>query len=219
MVKLTKIYTRTGDDGSTGLGDGARVPKNDPRVDAYGIVDEANATVGEAVLRAEPGPLKDLLVRIQNDLFDVGADFCMPADPSREGPDLRVTPAQTKALEQQIDSHNEHLAPLTSFILPGGTPLACALHLARTVTRRAEREAVALSQAEPDGVNPEAIRYLNRLSDLLFVLARVANGNGAGDVLWVPGGSATVDTARDRGTLMMCCSPARHPGRSSRLLC
>ena len=200
MVKLTKIYTRTGDDGSTGLGDGERVPKTDIRVEAYGTVDEANAAVGLAIVQAEAsvasngpaasrhGEIGRLLKSIQHDLFDVGADLCcpVPAD-EKPGARLRITAAQTKRLEDAIDTHNDRLRPLNSFILPGGTPLSAALHLARTITRRAERATVALLAHRGETTNPETVKYLNRLSDLLFVLCRVANDDGAQDVLWVPG--------------------------------
>jgi cob(I)alamin adenosyltransferase len=195
MVRLTKIYTKTGDDGTTGLGDGSRVPKTDPRVEAFGTVDEANAAIG-ACLAGIPGSapdgaigaIADLLKSIQNDLFDVGADLCRPvAGNETPGSRLRMTPEQTARLERAIDHHNEHLAPLNSFILPGGTALAAGLHVARTVVRRAERLTVALGAQAGGGINPESIRYLNRLSDLLFVLARVANDGGKSDVLWVPG--------------------------------
>ncbi|MCA9299117.1 MAG: cob(I)yrinic acid a,c-diamide adenosyltransferase [Phycisphaerales bacterium] len=182
MVKLNKIYTRTGDSGETGLGSGARVPKDALRVECYGTVDEANAALGLAVGVATDD-LKPVLEAIQNDLFDVGADLCIPDDP-KEGQALRVTSSQTDALEDRIDTFNEPLAPLTSFVLPGGTELACRLHLARTIVRRAERLCVTLRREEPK-TNPEVVRYLNRLSDLLFVLSRVANGGH--DVLWVPG--------------------------------
>lgn len=187
MVKLNKIYTKKGDDGTTGLVRGPRRMKHDLRVACYGTVDEANSTIGLARLHTGSMPKLDrLLARIQNDLFDVGSDFATPGtDPAGAEPTLRVTPAQTEWLEQQIDTHNEGLKPLTSFILPGGTPLAATLHLARTVVRRAERMAVELMAKEE--VNTEAMIYLNRLSDLLFVLARVANGNGLNDVLWTPG--------------------------------
>lgn len=184
MVKLTRIYTRGGDKGQTSLGDGARVPKHDPRVAAYGTVDEANATIGLARLHTE-GALDAMLGRVQNDLFDLGADLCRPGngDPARSA--LRVNEAQVARLEAEIDEINAALAPLDSFLLPGGTAAAAALHLARTVSRRAEREITALAEAE--AVNPQAVRYINRLSDLLFVLARHANGDGAQDVLWEPG--------------------------------
>lgn len=206
MVRLSKIYTRTGDDGTTGLGNGQRVAKTDVRVEAYGTVDEANAAIGVCLLHVSPtaDPIGVLLRSIQNDLFDVGADLCCPLSPNEKpGECLRVTPAQTRRLEEAIDEYNEGLKPLKSFILPGGTPLAATLHVARTVVRRAERCTVALQQTEPAATNPEAVRYLNRLSDLLFVLARVANvrpgqgggegdggsGGDGGDVLWVPGAS------------------------------
>jgi cob(I)alamin adenosyltransferase len=184
MVRLTRIYTRGGDKGETSLGDGARVAKHDPRVAAYGTVDETNATIGLARLHAK-GALDAMLGRIQNDLFDLGADLCRPegGEPARSA--LRISAAQVARLETEIDAINAKLAPLDSFLLPGGTPAAAALHLARTVARRAEREITALAHAEP--LNPEAVRYINRLSDLLFVLARHANDDGAKDVLWVPG--------------------------------
>jgi cob(I)alamin adenosyltransferase len=184
MVRLTRIYTRGGDKGETSLGDGARAAKHDPRVAAYGTVDEANATIGLARLHA-PGALDDILARVQNDLFDLGADLCRPegGDPARSA--LRISAAQVARLEAEIDAINVKLAPLDSFLLPGGTPAAAALHLARTVARRAEREITALAEAET--LNPEAVRYINRLSDLLFVLARHANDDGAKDVLWKPG--------------------------------
>jgi cob(I)alamin adenosyltransferase len=188
MVKLNKIYTRTGDDGTTGLVRGPRRLKHDLRIGAFGTVDEANAQIGVARLQTVSMPRIDtLMARIQNDLFDLGSDLATPgADPEGASPSLRVTPAQTEWLEQQIDRFNEGLAPLTSFVLPGGTLLTANLHVARTVVRRAERLVVGLIAAEP-GVNPQTMIYLNRLSDLLFVLARVANGNGKSDVLWVPG--------------------------------
>jgi cob(I)alamin adenosyltransferase len=187
MVVLNKIYTRTGDKGDTALGDGTRVGKHAPRVAAYGTVDELNATLGLARLHAE-GPLDQALARIQNDLFDLGADLCTPDlenDATAKHPRLRIVAAQVARLEAEIDAMNAGLAPLRSFVLPGGSALAAHLHLCRTVARRAERAATALAAAEP--VNPEAVRYLNRLSDWLFVAGRVANDNGAADVLWVPG--------------------------------
>jgi cob(I)alamin adenosyltransferase len=194
MVKLNRIYTKTGDDGTTGLGDGSRVPKTNPRVEAYGTVDEANALIGVAVLQAGPMPVHakigELLRSVQHDLFDVGADLCVPIRPDEaasKAPRLRVTPEQTARLERAIDEYNARLKPLTSFVLPGGSALAAALHVARTGVRRAERCTVALFTAEPAATSEEAVRYLNRLSDLLFVLARVANEDGAADVLWVPG--------------------------------
>lgn len=189
MVRLNKIYTRTGDDGSTGLVDGSRRAKHDPRMECIGTVDEANSLIGYAV--AAPGGLGlygPALVRIQNDLFDLGADLATPGDdfaPSEMV--LRVVQSQVDWLELQIDAINEALAPLTSFILPGGTEAAARVHVARAAVRRAERAATALAAAEP--VNPAALAYLNRLSDYLFVLARALNDGGAGDVLWVPGRS------------------------------
>lgn len=191
MVKLNKIYTRTGDDGTTGLGDGSRVAKADPRVDAYGTTDEANAALGLAIIacRDAGGPaagLVSILESVQHDLFDCGADLCTPIkDDGKEGERLRVIPSQIERLEALIDRFNDDLEPLTSFVLPGGTPAAAALHLARTIVRRAERLAAATLEAEPDETNADVIRYLNRLSDLLFVLGRVANPTG--DVLWKPG--------------------------------
>lgn len=182
MVELNRIYTRGGDKGETSLGDGTRRSKDDLRVEAYGTVDEANAAVGIARLESS-GELDAVLARIQNDLFDLGADLCRPGDGSDAK--LRIAQAQVDRLESEIDSFNAELQPLKSFILPGGSATAASLHLARTITRRAERLVVTLGQREP--VNPVALRYLNRLSDLLFVLSRTANGNGANDVLWVPG--------------------------------
>ncbi|QHQ37114.1 cob(I)yrinic acid a,c-diamide adenosyltransferase [Algicella marina] len=187
MVVLNRIYTRTGDAGETALGNGTRVPKHSLRVEAYGTVDEANAAVGLARLHAG-GELDEGLSRIQNDLFDLGADLCRPdmeKDTEAEYPPLRMTESQVKRLESEIDHYNADLSPLRSFILPGGTPLAAHLHLCRTVTRRAERLAVALAQVET--VNEHAVKYLNRLSDYFFVIGRTANGNGEKDVLWVPG--------------------------------
>jgi cob(I)alamin adenosyltransferase len=190
MVKLNKIYTRTGDDGTTGLGSGERRLKCDLRVEAYGTVDEANACVGLArVHTAEANPAIDaMLARIQNDLFDLGADLAVPDDgkPLEYEP-LRIVASQVERLEQDIDRLNKELSPLRSFVLNGGTPAAAALHLARTVARRAERLAVALSQDPSEHVNREAVKYLNRVSDLLFVAARAVNDNGKADVLWVPG--------------------------------
>jgi cob(I)alamin adenosyltransferase len=186
MVYLSRIYTKTGDRGDTALGDGSRVTKDHPRVAAYGTVDELNAVLG--LLLAQPGADAEaaLLRSIQNDLFDVGADLCLPQPPDEPaGHRLRVRPEQAQRLEAAIDRLNAGLAPLASFVLPGGTPPAAWCHLARTVCRRAERAAVTLARAEP--VNPEVIVYLNRLSDLLFVLARTYNGQGQADVLWVPG--------------------------------
>jgi cob(I)alamin adenosyltransferase len=184
MVRLTKIYTRGGDKGETSLGDGERVAKHDPRVEAYGTVDEANAAVGLARLHAK-GEVDAMLARIQNDLFDLGADLCTPEAPNPKYPPLRVAQAQVDRLEREIDAMNETLKPLDSFILPGGTPAAAYLHLARTVSRRAERLITALAKSQT--INPLAIAYINRLSDHLFVLARHVNDDGAKDVLWVPG--------------------------------
>ena len=187
MVVLSKIYTRTGDKGDTALGDGTRRVKHDLRVTAYGTTDELNATVGLARLHAD-GDLDASLSLIQNDLFDLGADLCRPdlaSDADAEYPPLRATQTQTDRLESEIDAMNGNLTPLRSFVLPGGSPLAAHLHLCRTVARRAERLSVELSQTEE--VNPAVITYLNRLSDWFFVASRVANENGASDVLWVPG--------------------------------
>ncbi|KKB10991.1 cob(I)yrinic acid a c-diamide adenosyltransferase [Devosia geojensis] len=188
MVKLNKIYTKTGDDGTTGLVRGPRREKFDLRVEAYGTVDEANAFIGKARLSTGGMPRIDtILARVQNDLFDVGSDLATPGEDPADGPrSLRVTPRQTEWLEEQIDGANEKLTPLKSFVLPGGSELSVACHVARTVVRRAERICVELKSVEPD-VNSQAIVYLNRLSDLLFVLARLANSNGEADVLWVPG--------------------------------
>jgi len=184
MVRLTKIYTRGGDRGQTSLGDGSRVAKHDLRVAAYGTVDEANATIGLARLHTEAAA-DAMLARIQNDLFDIGADLCRPgADPDEAGV-LRIQPKQVQRLENEIDALNLALKPLDSFVLPGGRPAAAFLHQARTVVRRAERLTTELATGAP--VNPEAVRYLNRLSDHLFVLARHLNDQGAADVLWVPG--------------------------------
>ena len=181
MVRLTKIYTRGGDVGETSLGGGARVKKHDARVEAYGTVDEANAAIGLARLEIE-GEADAMLERIQNDLFDLGADLCRPGSLD-EG--LRIVQSQIDRLEDEIDAMNERLKPLESFILPGGGRAAAALHLARTVVRRAERLTTAL--AEQETVNPLAVIYANRLSDHLFVLARHLNEDGATDTLWIPG--------------------------------
>ena len=192
MVRLTKIYTKTGDTGRTRLGDMSEVDKHDARVEAYGTVDEANATLGLAIAAlGEDEALKAIFLRIQNDLFDLGADLCVPdRGQAFEWEPLRVTDAQVERLETEIDALTARLAPLDSFVLPGGSEAAARLHLARTVTRRAERRVVALaSTGEP--VNGAVIRYLNRLSDLLFVASRIANGDGARDVKWVPGQSRT----------------------------
>ena len=187
MVKLNKIYTRTGDAGTTGLANGERRSKADLRVEAYGTVDETNACIGLARLHADER-LDPVLSRIQNDLFDLGADLATPpSDKPLEYEPLRIVASQVAWLEGEIDALNADLAPLTSFVLPGGSPLAAALHLARTVSRRAERIAVALAAIEAERIEPESLKYLNRLSDFLFVASRVANANGANDVLWVPG--------------------------------
>lgn len=188
MVYLNRIYTKSGDQGETGLGDGQRVRKDHPRVTAYGEVDELNASLG-IVLLIDCMLEKELLREIQNDLFDVGGDLCIP-HPEGEvsGKYLRITVGQVEKLEKAIDRLNENLEPLRSFILPGGSAAAAHLHLARTVCRRAERSVVTLMQTET--INPQAMIYLNRLSDLLFVMARVANDNGKRDVLWTPGKNA-----------------------------
>ena len=185
MVKLNKIYTRTGDDGTTGLVDGSRVPKHAARMAAIGEVDEANSALGFAVLALD-GETRADCTRLQNDLFDLGADLATPGDdfaPSEMV--LRIIPAQAEWLEERIDALNETLEPLKSFILPGGSEAAARVHLARAAVRRAERAMVALAQAEP--VNPAALAFVNRLSDYLFVLARAINADGTGDVLWQPG--------------------------------
>ncbi len=184
MVTLNRIYTKTGDRGETALGDGTRRPKHDLRIHAYGTVDEANAAIGLARLHTTD-ELDRMLGRIQNDLFDLGADLSTPEDGRRGGERLRIIDSQVERLEREIDAMNEALKPLTSFVLPGGTPAAAYLHLARTIARRAERLCVELARAEK--VNPVSIRYLNRLSDHLFVASRVANDGGAKDVLWIPG--------------------------------
>jgi len=186
VVRLDRIYTRGGDLGETSLGDGHRVAKHNPRVGAYGTVDELNAALGVARLHAADGSIGVWVERIQNDLFDVGADLCVPPPPEddeRHRSRLRVSPEQVAWLEERIDEVNGALPPLTSFVVPGGTPLSAHLHVARTICRRAERDVVALSSQEP--VTPEVIAYLNRLSDLLFVLARAANEGG--EALWSPG--------------------------------
>lgn len=184
MVTLDKIYTRGGDAGQTSLGDGKRVDKHSLRVAAYGTSDEANGVIGMARLHSD-GDIDQMLSRIQNDLFDLGADLCTPEDGRKAEGALRISPEQVARLEQEIDAMNVDLAPLKSFILPGGAPLAAHLHLARTVVRRAERIMTELAAIEQ--INPDVIRYVNRLSDHLFVLARVANENGRTDVLWQPG--------------------------------
>jgi cob(I)alamin adenosyltransferase len=198
MVKLNKIYTRTGDDGTTGLGDGERRSKNDRRVAAYGDVDETNCAVGLARRAIADAPNADLalieatLARVQNDLFDLGADLCVPeaksASPNARPP-LRVTMGQVDQIEQAIDQLNSHLSPLRSFVLPGGAHAAGMLHLARTICRRAERKIVELAATPDETVGAPALAYINRLSDYLFVAARAANDDGRADVLWVPGAS------------------------------
>lgn len=186
MVRLTKIYTRGGDAGQTSLGDGSRKPKHDLRIDAYGTVDEANAAIGLArAFMKEDETETVLLARIQNDLFDLGADLCVPEQEEYRHPPLRMTPDQVTWLEERIDEINATLSPLNSFILPGGCPAAAHLHMARTVVRRAERLITALAEIEK--INPVTLQYTNRLSDFLFVLSRHLNGNGKDDILWVPG--------------------------------
>jgi cob(I)alamin adenosyltransferase len=186
VVYLNRIYTRTGDDGTTALGDGTRVPKAHPRIAAYGGVDELNSVIGLALAAELPGWITEHLGQIQNDLFDLGADLCVPESTQQAGKaPLRATPRQTERLEHWIDAANERLQPLSSFVLPGGTPAAAHLHHARTVCRRVEIEVLQL--AEFEAINPHVPMYLNRLSDLLFVLARVANDDGTRDVLWAPG--------------------------------
>jgi len=190
VVKLNKIYTRTGDDGTTGLGTGERRLKSDLRVDAYGTVDEANACIGMARVHTAVGhpSIDAMLGRIQNDLFDLGADLAVPDDGKPLGYEpLRITASQTDRVEKDIDLLNKDLQPLKSFVLNGGTPAAAALHLARTVARRAERIMVALAQDPGEHVNRDAMKYINRVSDFLFVAARAVNDNGNADVLWIPG--------------------------------
>ena len=189
MVRLNRIYTRTGDDGTTGLVDGSRLAKHDPRMEAIGAVDEANSAIGLAAAAAPDGDIASKLFRVQNDLFDLGADLATPAaedDDFAPGEMvLRVIDRQVALLEQEIDAATAQLAPLDSFVLPGGTELAARLHVARAAARRAERAVTALAAQER--VNPQAVAYANRLSDLLFILARLANDGGAADVKWVPG--------------------------------
>ena len=186
MVKLNTIYTRTGDDGTTGLVDGSRRAKHNARMTAIGVVDEANSAIGVAAVALEGTDHAETLFRIQNDLFDLGADLATPGDDFEPGEmTLRMVPSQTEWLEQAIDTLNARLEPLTSFVLPGGSEAAARVHVARATTRAAERAMAALAEGEP--VNPAALSYINRLSDLLFVLARVANDDGKADVKWVPG--------------------------------
>ncbi|WP_379552645.1 cob(I)yrinic acid a,c-diamide adenosyltransferase [Qipengyuania sp. DGS5-3] len=189
MVKLNTIYTRTGDDGTTGLVDGSRAAKHSARIDAIGVVDEANSAIGFAAIAVAGGPLAEPLYRVQNDLFDLGADLATPAE---EGDDfapsemvLRIVSAQVEWLESAIDAATDQLEPLTSFILPGGSEAAARLHLARAAVRRAERSMVAMAETTP--ANPQAMAYINRLSDYLFVIARLANDGGKADVKWIPG--------------------------------
>ena len=190
MVNLTRIYTRTGDDGTTSLGDMSRTGKNDPRLKAYADVDEANCTIGVALAAADfDDEVRDLLLRVQNDLFDVGADLCTPVIDNPPHEPLRVTQGYIDVLEAACDSYNEALDPLRSFILPGGTVAAAHLHVARTTVRRAERSTWAALDTYHGGMNPLTATYLNRLSDLLFILSRIANKGAGGDVLWTPGAS------------------------------
>ncbi|MCF6733932.1 cob(I)yrinic acid a,c-diamide adenosyltransferase [Blastococcus sp. KM273129] len=194
-VRLTRIYTKTGDAGQTHLGDMSRVAKTDPRLVAYADVDEANSAIGVAIALGSPEPaLADLLRSIQNDLFDVGADLCTPIVAEPQYPPLRVTAAYTERLEAACDTYNETLPKLDSFILPGGTPLAALLHQVRVVVRRAERSIWALLESDAERTNPETARYLNRLSDLVFILGRVANPDG--DILWEPGAHSGVHAQR-----------------------
>jgi cob(I)alamin adenosyltransferase len=184
-MKLDKIYTRTGDDGRTSLGDGSRLPKYHVRVAAYGSIDEANSVIGIAQLHVQDAEVRNVLHHIQNDLFDVGADLCRPERPASGAPPLRVSDQQVEWLEKTIDTFNAGLAPLDSFVLPGGSAASAHLHHARTVTRRAERYVAQTAAQEP--VNPAVLKYVNRLSDFLFVLARYLNDRGAQDVRWQPG--------------------------------
>jgi len=188
MVKLTKIYTRTGDDGTTGLVDGSRCPKHSARIAAIGAVDEANSSIGLAVCAIAEEPHRELLTRVQNDLFDLGADLATPSDKGDFAPSemvLRIVPGQPEWIEAQIDALNDRLEPLTSFVLPGGSEAAARVHIARATTRAAERTMTQLAGETP--INPAALAYINRLSDLLFVLGRVLNDDGNADVKWVPG--------------------------------
>jgi cob(I)alamin adenosyltransferase len=191
MVVLNRIYTRTGDDGTTALGTGERRAKNDLRIEAYGTIDEANSAIGLARVAtasdAVCARVDTMLLCVQNDLFDLGADLCVPPTVEDATPPLRIAQSQVDRLEREIDALNAELAPLRSFVLPGGSPAAAALHLARTVTRRAERLLVALAEAPGEDVGGPALRYINRLSDFLFVAARYVNQKGDADVLWVPG--------------------------------
>jgi cob(I)alamin adenosyltransferase len=203
-IHLTRIYTRTGDDGSTALGDLSRAPKTGPRVGAYADVDETNAAIGAVLALSGPeltADVRTLLAQVQNDLFDLGADLCTPVRPDPEFPPLRVDQSYVDRLEGACDTYNARLGKLTSFVLPGGTPASALLHVARTTTRRAERSTWALTEAEPELTGPLPAVYLNRLSDLLFILGRVANPDG--DVLWRPGGG------RDDGGREPAAEPTR----------
>jgi cob(I)alamin adenosyltransferase len=193
MVRLTRIYTKTGDDGTTALGDNSRTSKNDPRLEAFATVDEANSNIGVVVSTNLESEISKLLTVIQNDLFDVGADLCTPVVDSPEYEPLRITEEQITWLESMIDKYNASLAPLQSFVLPSGTPTSAQLHVARTVVRRAERETWRAISQFGAGVNPLTAKYLNRLSDLLFVLARWSNQE-VGDVLWMPGKNRNTDS-------------------------
>jgi len=195
MVMLSRIYTKTGDGGTTALGDGRRVAKDHARIEAYGTVDELNSTLGLVIAAGLDAEAVGLLRTIQNDLFDLGADLCVPERSVRgkkTRPPLRIAPHHVRPLEQAIDRFNAPLSPLRSFVLPGGTPASSWLHLARTVCRRAERRVITLSRKET--INPQVIIYLNRLSDLFFVMARRSNEAGRADVLWVPGGTGSTKT-------------------------
>ena len=194
MVRLTRIYTKTGDDGTTALGDNSRTSKNDPRLEAFATVDEANSNIGVVISTASESEITKILLVIQNDLFDVGADLCTPVVDSPKYEPLRITEEQITWLESMIDEYNASLAPLQSFILPSGTPMSAQLHVARTVVRRAERETWRAISQFGAGVNPLTAKYLNRLSDLLFVLARWSNQE-IGDVLWVPGKNRAVKSS------------------------
>ena len=196
MVHLSRIYTRTGDDGTTGLGDGARRKKHDLRIEAYGTVDEANSALGVALVQPLEARLATKLRALQNELFDVGSDLCVPGP---AGAKLRILPLYVERLERWIDEENARLEPLRSFVLPGGTSAAAHLHLARTIVRRAERLVSELLEIERGEVNPVVLQYLNRLSDLLFVLARVANDEGRGDVLWQPGATQAEGEHGEKG--------------------
>jgi cob(I)alamin adenosyltransferase len=206
MVQISKVYTKVGDQGSTHLGDGSAVCKSSIRVTAYGTVDEANALLGRAIATIQcPAPneyeqMRLTLISIQNDLFDVGADLCAPITESEQpGDRLRVLSSQADRIESMIDRYNEPLPPLNSFVLPGGTQLSAELHVVRTVVRRAERCVAELLKLDRDQTNPETLVYLNRLSDLFFVLSRVVNDNGAMDILWEPGATRPLDEPHSEG--------------------